>query len=430
MIWTMKTSTARRLLPTGAVLSMGLAALVACGASSSGEDPPTTPANSDAAPETTAPPPDVDAAVTPDADATALPVKPTVDTILTGVDDAIDFDVRPSDLVLLRTSPSRIDDCPSAKGTAGASCTSLVASGSMPTDADAGSFEGALHRGNTSIAYVGSTNPPALLLAQGGSEGCAMNCTTDDLTAPGLFRISIGAVVIGAPVRVSTTVPLFFAKAYRTSDGWLVGRGTSFAVAQAHNNEQFDIQGTSTFTVTDDAVATHRYERGYFGPPGSYVQPFVFAAATTSIGIGGYAGAYDDLVDVANYTAIGIIPATAAATAIDGNADLFVRAKDTANDVALTLQTQGPQTLAPAKIPGLTVAMSLFATASYVGFYDPAAASATLHICRVTDVKAAKCSPTDVALPLTAITRMRAVGDSLWILGPAVGKPTVVRVTL
>jgi hypothetical protein len=121
---------------------------------------------------------------------------------------------------------------------------------------------------------------------------------------------------------------------------------------------------------------------------------------------------------------------TAAATATDGNGDLFARAANTANDVVLTLRTLQAQTLVPTKIPGVTTGRSLFATASYVGFYDPAAPAPTLHVCRVTDVRAGTCTPTDVALPLTGIVRMRAVGDALWILGPAAGKPTILRVTL
>lgn len=391
-----------------------------------GDDPPAPPRTSDPSADPTAAPPAQPAA--PPATPPAAPPPPasTIETVLTGIDDVIDFDVREADIVVLRTTPSRIDAC-----SAGA-CAPLVATDAMPTE-----FPGTLKYPpnqylNASIAYVATPGAPTLVVAQSGINQCAATCPTDYSGQAGLYTIALGAAGPTAPQRVSTTMPLVYAKAYRKTDGKLVGRGGTFAVQQVANNEAGDLGYATVFTVSGaSTVDTHRYDRTTFSPgQGYFTEPFLFAAATTPNGFGGYTAAYGDLVDVSAYTAVGVKPTVLAAAAVDADAAVVTRAAATPDGKVLVFQSMTGGAPAAHDFAGVTATSTLLATATQIAWFDASATSISLHVCPIASVTADTCAPREIALGATAILRTRVVGDVVYVLATVGGKPTITKVHL
>jgi hypothetical protein len=293
---------------------------------------------------------------------------------------------------------------------------------------------------NASLAFLppNGTSHSYVLVAQKGSEKCAVNCDVDVATAPGLYSVTL-ITPTPAARRWTATVPLTTAKSGRTTDGILVGRGDTWAIAQVASNESPPSEYTTVFTTKVgsglDSVSSSFLPRGY--ALAGTIQPFVFAAAKTPNGAGGYAGTAGDFVEAVDGGAkAGFIPTHGTVTTNDpGAADVFARGKATPDDSILSFHNLGaivPQTLAFAKMN--KDASALVATERHVAFFGPFDADAgkavTMHACSAADLLAKQCAPMVIDLPLETILRVRTRASSVYVLGMSAGTPRLVRVTL
>jgi len=344
---------------------------------------------------------------------------PELEIIASGLNDAIDFDVRGADVIVLRASPSRIESCSNG------ACSPLVGSAQMP--AEDASQEAS--RSNASLAFVGATAAPAILVAQKGWNKCGVDCTNDIVSQAGLYSVRADA----APTRRGSTIPLVFAKAARGTDGWLVGRGKAWAVSARSNNEGPQSEFAAIVFRQNPiaiplALESATFLRGHFGA-GAPLQPFTFVAATTPAGEGGYVGASDGFIDIASGTKTDFAPTAATITTNNPvNASVFFRREDTADGVVMTFANFGAHTPREVAFPGLSSAASLDANDAQVGFISPAG-SVALHVCEVAALLGGTCAPSRVTLPLSRVIRVRASGSAFWVMGTMEGKPAIVKVT-
>jgi len=380
-----------------------------------------------------------------DADAGATRPPGVVETVANAISDAIDFDLRPDDVLYLRANPSRIDACK------GLVCVPLVDTTRMPAEHERDeSAPDIPTRSNASIAYLPEIQHPGssyVLVAQRGVDTCSggtAECGVDSprglVVPPGLYSVPTGGSgAIGglSTRRWTATVALTTGKSGRATDGFLVGRAETWAVAQVVSNESPPAEFTSVFTTNSaSGLDVHRLtlDRGYF-PSGS-IQPFVFAATTTPRGAGGYAGADRDFVDIADGgSRAGFIPTHAAVTTNDpGAASVFARGLDTPPDMILAFRNASPVVVDTFPYPGLNKDASiLVATDRHVAFFGPVdgdgGRAITIHACLAADILARRCIPAIADLPIETIIRVRSRGPSLYVLGKALGTPRLLRVT-
>jgi hypothetical protein len=359
----------------------------------------------------------------PDGTPTAAPI---VRVFLPALPTALDFDLRAKDIVVLRQSPSRIDACTTA------GCRVAAVPNQMPRE-DATRTNASL-----AVAETSGTSSPTVLVGQKGSGKCFEDCTKDDPSLPGLYGVFPGA---GAPAvppkRIGSTLPLVFAKAFRATDGWLIGGRNAWAVARSSNNESLTCQSSGVFRQTSLATfAPSSLERGCSGPTSKPI-PFVFAAATTEAGRFGYGAANGDLVDLTSGSKVGLVATSLAITAnAPAAADAFALTPTTPRGSVATFDSFAPSAPQNVYFPGIVAGASLFATTQHVAFVAPPAPGAgtsppavALHVCSAKSLLTSTCRPTVVRLPLHTVTRVRTRGASLFVLGDVAGTPRLVKVT-
>jgi hypothetical protein len=347
----------------------------------------------------------------------------TLEVVLPDLPGALDFDLKEANILLLRANPaSRVETC------AGATCTVLIPHARMPPE-DA-------TRTAASLAHLEAHR--ALWIAQKGNEKCFATCTADNPSSAALYTMFLDNDPITMR-REEPTVPLEFAKAYRSTDGWLVGRGAAWALGQEYNDERFAMYSTAVFAWDTTAIfpaGKLTLDRSFSGPGGKW-QDFVFVAGSTQRGDRGYAGASDDFIDVAAPTVRrGVVPTLAAMTTSDSAAaDVFVRSSTTAADTILHFRNYGG-VVTTRPFAGIDEkATNLVTTDRYVGYIHPIAADGggplELSVCTAAEVVERTCTPAKVPLPFSSITRIRTRADALWILGQSPGvSPRIVRLTL
>jgi len=388
------------------LITVATLTLVACGAEPSSPDAPAAPANGAATPLATSSPADERPAPAADDTTTLAAARPAVAVVLDAAPGALDFDLRGSDVFVLRAVA--IDRCSSA------GCAVALNGAHMPPTTAT--------QANASLAI---TTDGTILVAQKGSAKCYDDCTIDEPTLPGLF--AVGATK--APTRLAATMPLAFAKAFRETDGWLVGRADAWAVEQSWNNESFTIQGGESFVWKDDHVTALSLGRGYNGPS-TRALPFVFAQATTLAGPAGYANTNGALTDLASRAAVapGFVAQAAAVTAnAPASATLVVHGRDASDGLVTLFDAYAPKGGTDVAFPGITPTDGLFATTAHIAFF--AADEGAIHACTTHDVASGTCHPTTIATGLESIVRVRTRGDQAYVLGLVGGTPRLVLVT-
>lgn len=331
----------------------------------------------------------------------------------------LDFDLDGEEAVVLAAGPSRVERC----GAAG--CTAF-ATLMPPEDA---------RRTNTSLAVVPLQGTSRVVVAQRGQDACSAGCDGDVETSPGVYE-----VLAEGTRRLAPAMPLGIAKSRRASEGWLVGGGTTHALAQASNNE-----GPTTALLT-----VFTFGMGAFGfsavrtelSRGTAVQsapvaPFVYAATETARGAGGYAGLKGAIADVKDSARrLAFEPRLAAVTGGPPVAAHVVATNDdTPDDAALTFPNTGdPLVAATKRFPGLSHRdLALAATDDFVVRLSQGNADAGLRVvaaaCRTKALLEDLCVPLSAELPFDTVLRTRAAGATLWILGALASVPALVRVT-
>ena len=381
------------------LMTVAALALVAC---SGGEEDPTL--NDGAQPvmlkdDKPAEPTTTTGATKPGATAPGAPVV----TLLASLPKALDFEVRGADTLVLYAN--RIEACTTA------GCTVEVSGARMPpTSPTQASASLGLMPGNT------------LLVAQKGTEKCSDACTTDSARLPGIYAVSATA----APRRIATTMPLTFAKAFRETDGWLVGSGRSFAVASSWNNEDFTHEAGTMVAQGIAGIGTTALSRGTAGPLRKTL-PFVFVGAS-AMGIPSFANtgaSFQPVPELAEFDGHAVAASATATT--DASPVLVLHAVDTPDGDVFLAPAENPKAITSSKFPGLTGIDELVGTTTRIAAYDPA--KGALRTCTIEALHAVTCQPVTTATGLDRIVRVRAVDDSLYVLGLVSGTPRLVKVT-
>lgn len=342
-------------------------------------------------------------------------------TVVADVADAVDFDLEGADrIVLLRRSPSRIDAC------TGGTCRPHVRGSSMPKErATPATGETAAVYENASLAFVRETG--ALIVAQSGTGKCFEDCTSHTLSEAAIYAVGAGA----APTWLAQAVPLTYAKAFRATNGWLVGdTGYGWALEQRANNEYVTVESTLVVApLPRGALATTSHGRGSQGPMGRRPSPFAFLATTTpsgSVGWVGEAGAFGDATSSEYVDAAPLSAAIPTTSPLAQNV-WYVAAEQPAGRVSTFANGIAPS---PGTRPfdGIDAASKLVATARDVAYWKDGP-NLAFHVCAASALADGTCNPRILATPFSKVIRTRAQGDSLLVLGEAGGTRSILRVT-
>ena len=393
------------------LLSLAAVSLLACGPDASEATKPA--AESEALSSS----PFLDGTVPPSMDGGT----PTgVETVIDALPGAIDFDTRANDVLVLRSGPSRVDACDRA------GCYSVVTTPGMPSESAT--------QTNASLAITseGSGTSAKFLVAQKGRAACALDCTTDSSSLPGLYYL-LGD---DHPRRLTATVPLVYAKAFRATDGWLVGRGHAWAVDQHYNNEDFTKGRTTIYLSFGSTLSLTTLDRTLMQPGAAHpTLPFVFAQTMTNAGPLGYGNAYlganGALVDASAGASarlgLGFVAETATATT-DEPTTVISRSTIAKAGTVSTFDALTGRGVEDVSFPGIGPGDTLLATSAHVAYYTPTSTSVTLRSCTRAALVGGTCQPMTIRLPLDSVIRVRTRDDSVLVLGASAGVPRLVRV--